>query len=59
MANVRRFFYVRSPQGRVLHIMYGSTHSEGPTVCGIQANKGWAWMNHCGIRRVCKKCRPS
>jgi hypothetical protein len=53
--SVRRFFYVRAPKGRVLHIQYGKSHSEGPTKCGRQSEKGWLWMNR-GRTPVCKRC---
>lgn len=52
---VRRFFYVRAPRGRVLHIQYGRYHSEGPVKCGLQSGPGWSWMNR-GSVPLCKKC---
>jgi len=52
---VRRFFYVRSPRGRVLHIQYGKSHSSGPVACGRNSEKGWSWMNR-GSTPVCKRC---
>ncbi len=55
MARVRRFFYVRAPQGRVLHIQYGRYHSEGPVKCGLQSKPGWSWMNR-GRTPICKRC---
>jgi len=54
-ARVRRFFYVRAPRGRVLHIQYGKSHSEGPVKCGLQSAKGWSWMNR-GSTPLCKRC---
>jgi hypothetical protein len=52
----RRFFYVRAPTGRVLHIQYGPAHSEGPVKCGRQSAPGWRWMNR-GRAPLCKMCR--
>jgi hypothetical protein len=52
---VRRFFYVRSPKGRVLHIQFGKSHSEGPVACGRNSEKDWSWMNRGNIP-VCKRC---
>jgi predicted DNA-binding WGR domain protein len=52
---MRRFFYVRAPKGRVLHIFFGKTHSEGTTKCGKFAAKGWGWMNR-GSTPLCKRC---
>jgi len=49
---VRRFFYVRSPKGRVLHIQFGKSHT---VACGRNSEKGWSWMNRGNIP-VCKRC---
>jgi hypothetical protein len=51
----KRFFYVRAPFGRVMHIMYGRGHSEGPTKCGRQCSPGWRWMNRARTP-ICKRC---
>ena len=56
---VQRFFYVRPPKGRVRHIQYGKTHSEGPVACGRHSEKGWLWCrpeNYRGWIPVCKQC---
>ena len=55
MPKVRRFFYVRAPAGRVLHIQYGKSHSEGRVKCGLYSHKGWQWMNR-GRIPICKRC---
>jgi hypothetical protein len=54
-ARIRRFFYVRSPKGSVLHIQYGKSHSSGPVACGRNSEKGWSWTNR-GSVPVCKRC---
>jgi hypothetical protein len=58
MSAVRRFFYVRAPRGKVLHIQYGKHHSEGPVKCGRQSAPGWHWMNRGRIQicTICKQC---
>ena len=56
---IKRFFYVRSPKGRVRHIQYGKSHSEGLVACGKYSEKGWLWCqskNHEGFIPVCEKC---
>jgi hypothetical protein len=40
---MKRFFYVARPLGKVKHIMYGKSHSEGLTACGLYVSKGWLW----------------
>lgn len=56
---VRRFFYVRAPNGRVRHIQYGKHHSEGVVACGRHSRPGWRWTqakNHLGFVPVCPRC---
>lgn len=55
MPKIRRFFYVRSPKGRVLHIQFGKSHSEGPVKCGLHSEKGWSWVNR-GSIPICRRC---
>ena len=53
---IRLFFYVWSGHS-VLHIMFGSTHSEGLTACGRVVSKGWKWFKRAGrSEHVCKQC---
>lgn len=52
---VRRFFYVRAPQGRVVHIQYGKTHSARLVKCGRHSEKGWLWTER-GTHPICKQC---
>lgn len=42
---VRRFFYVTTRVGGLLHRQFGTTHSEGRTACGIATRKGWKWAD--------------
>ncbi len=52
---VKRFFYVRAPAGRVVHIQFGKTHSEGVVKCGRYSAPGWIWTNR-GTHPICKRC---
>jgi hypothetical protein len=57
---VKRFTYIRSSRGRVLHIFFYPPFSEGqPTVCGLRVEKGWQygprWKSK--IKAVCKRCQ--
>ena len=55
---IRRFFYVQAPTGKVLHLQYGKSHSEGPVACGRQSKKGWIWWRHIGqiATPICRQC---
>ena len=52
---MKRFFYVRSPHGSVVHIQFGKTHSEGPVKCGRHSEKGWLWTQR-AAHPICKRC---
>jgi hypothetical protein len=56
MSRVRRFFYVKAPLGKVAHIQFGRTHSEGPVKCGISSRPGWLWTSRCKDLPLCKRC---
>lgn len=58
MAKNTRFFFVRAPHGRVMHMMNGRYHSEGPTRCGRQAQPGWRWQNRAKTP-ICKQCEAA
>lgn len=59
---VRRFFYVASPRGSTVHVMFGRSHSEGLTACRrvVSADRRWYWMKHGrgGMRR-CTQCEAA
>jgi hypothetical protein len=53
---IKRFFYVTSIRCVKAHVMLGTTHSEGRTVCGKNVLKGWSW----GVepsKPVCEQCQ--
>jgi hypothetical protein len=54
---IRRFFYVHSAGRTLLHMMFGTTHTEGLTACGRVVSKGWKWITRIPASRVvCKQC---
>jgi hypothetical protein len=60
---IRRFYFVHSPRGRLVHIA-GSITEADRTDCGISMALGWRWARTSAAkkgaaRRVCKKCRAS
>jgi hypothetical protein len=53
----RRFFYVAGPRGRLLHIQFGKTHTEGLTACGKAVSAGWSWWQKRAAKwPVCARC---
>lgn len=52
---VNRFFYVRAPHGRVMHIQRTRYHTAGRTDCGLISATGWHWQNR-GSTPRCKRC---
>ena len=58
MSVVRRFFYVMGPRHEVCHIMYGRSHSEGRTKCGVAVKRGWKWWTTSVLpQMICRNCR--
>jgi hypothetical protein len=42
---VKRFYYVASPRGRLLHQSTSITEGN-KTYCGIALRLGWKWLHH-------------
>lgn len=56
---IRRFFYVKAPHGKTLHIQFGRSHNEGPVACGRQSQPFWVWWHsRKGVKvPVCTQCK--
>lgn len=58
MPKVTRFYFVRAPHGRVMHMQNGRYHSEGPMRCGRNSKPGWLWSSR-GRTPICKQCEAA
>lgn len=62
MTEVKRFFFVQAPLGRVRHVCYSNRHVEGDrTACGLRMLKGWKWASVSAKREMkrlplCENC---
>lgn len=58
MPKVTRFYFVRAPHGRVMHMQNGNNYYEGPTRCGRETGRDWLWQNR-GRTPICKQCEAA
>ena len=59
MPKVSRFFssYVRSPTGKVLHILHSARSEGNLTDCGKTVKQGWGWLaGGSSNMKVCTIC---